>query len=123
MTASSKASGDFYEAVAARYLTKHGVRLIDKNVRFRGGEIDLIGYDGDTLVFFEVRYRAAGSQTSAAESVSASKQQRLVRSAKTYLHRHSLWDTNARIDVIAIAPGIVSRYRIQWLRNAIEATS
>ncbi|SFR73217.1 putative endonuclease [Marinobacter daqiaonensis] len=119
----SKAVGNHAEAVAARYLQSKGVTITDRNVYSRGGEIDLIGRDGDTLVFFEVRFRKSGSLTDGAESIGWRKQQRLLRAATYYLHRHQLWNCNCRIDVIAIAPGDTSKYRVRWIRNAIQATT
>jgi len=113
--------GAHHEAVAARYLRSRGVTILEQNVFNRGGEIDLIGRDGDVLVFFEVRYRGHGSFTSGAESITYSKQRKLVRAASFYLHRHGLWSANSRIDVIAVAPGDVKKYRIQWIKNAIQA--
>lgn len=113
--------GNHFEGVAARYLQRKGVKLLERNVYNRGGEIDLIGQDGDTLVFFEVRYRGQGHLVDPASSINHAKQQRLVRAASFYLHRHGLWDRVARIDVIAITPGTVSKYRVQWIRNAILA--
>ena len=96
--------GTHFEGVAARYLRSKGVKLLDRNVYNRGGEIDLIGHLVDP-----------------ASSINHTKQQRLVRAASFYLHRHGLWDRLARIDVIAITPGTVSKYRVQWIRNAIPA--
>lgn len=116
-----KQQGDHAEGVAARYLASKGVTIIERNVFSRGGEIDLIGRDGTTLVFFEVRFRKRGSLTDGAESIGWRKQQRLVRAASFYLHRHQLWDHDCRIDVIAIAPGNSHKYRIRWIRNAIQA--
>jgi putative endonuclease len=107
--------------VAARYLARHGVTIIDKNVYNRGGELDLIGRDGDTLVFFEVRYRGAGSLVDPASSITPGKQRRLVRAASYYLHRNGLWSIASRIDVVAIMPGTVRKYRVQWIKNAIQA--
>lgn len=118
-----KSTGDQAEAVAARYLSKQGVRITERNVFSRGGEIDLIGFDGDTLVFFEVRFRGSGSVTGAAESITFRKQQRLLRAAQYYLHRNDLWNADARIDVIAISPGTLKRYKIQWIKNAIQGTT
>jgi len=117
----NKAIGDHTEAVAARYLQSRGVTIVERNVFSRGGEIDLIGRDGEVLVFFEVRYRGAGSLAGGAESVTPTKQRRLVRAASFYLHRNGLWNIPSRIDVIAIAPGDVKKYRIHWIRNAIQA--
>lgn len=116
-----KAMGDHAEGVAARYLTKQGIQVLEQNVYSRGGEIDLIGRDRDTLVFFEVRYRGSGSLAGAAESITPTKQKRLLNAVKFYLHRHQLWETDCRIDVVAIAPGEKKQYRIQWIKNAIQA--
>ncbi|WP_150912500.1 YraN family protein [Marinobacter halotolerans] len=120
-TTSRKATGDQAEGVAARYLAQRGVQVLERNVYNRGGEIDLIGRDDDTLVFFEVRYRGSGSLAGAAESITPAKQKRLLNAVKFYLHRHRLWEADARIDVVAIAPGEKKRYRIQWIKNAIQA--
>ncbi len=119
---SRRDQGQHAEGVAARYLESKGVVILERNVYNRGGELDLIGRDGDTLVFFEVRYRSEGSLTGAAESVTWSKQQKLLRAASFYLHRHGLWNAISRIDVVAIAPGQQARYQIQWIKNAIQAS-
>ncbi|MFP3979566.1 MULTISPECIES: YraN family protein [Marinobacter] len=116
-----KAIGTYFEGVAARYLESHGVHIRERNVYSRGGEIDLIGQDQDTLVFFEVRYRGSGSLVDPASSISYPKQKRLIKAASFYLHRHQLWDTVTRIDVVAISPGTVKKYRVQWIKNAIQA--
>lgn len=117
----SKAIGNHTESVAARYLQSRGVTILERNVFSRGGEIDLIGRDGESLVFFEVRYRGHGSLSDGAESVTREKQRRLVKAASFYLHRNGLWNVPSRIDVIAIAPGDIKKYRVQWIKNAIQA--
>ncbi|MGM0769657.1 MAG: YraN family protein [Pseudomonadota bacterium] len=117
----SKAIGNHNEAVAARYLQSRGVTILERNVFNRGGEIDLIGRDADVLVFFEVRYRGHGSLAGGAESITWSKQRKLVKAASFYLHRNGLWANPCRIDVVAISPGDVKKYRIQWIKNAIQA--
>ncbi len=116
-----KSTGDHFEGVAARYLASKGVHIIERNVFNRGGEIDLIGRDGEYLVFFEVRYRGNGSLIGGAESVTYPKQRKLLRAASFYLHRHGLCNSPTRIDVVAIAPGSRARYRVQWIKNAIQA--
>ncbi|KPP98294.1 YraN family protein [Marinobacter sp. HL-58] len=115
-----KATGNHAEGVAARYLVSRGINILDRNVFSRGGEIDLVGFDEDTLVFFEVRYRGHGSLAGAAESITPTKQKRLLRAAAFYLHKHGLWNACSRIDVVAIAPGENAKYRIQWIKNAIQ---
>ena len=118
---SRKSTGNHAEGVAARYLMSRGVHILERNVFSRGGEIDLVGRDGETLVFFEVRFRGAGSLVGAAESITPTKQKRLIRAASFYLHKHGLWNAFSRIDVVAIAPGESTKYRIQWIKNAIQA--
>lgn len=115
-----KAIGTHFEGVAARYLTSRGVQIRERNVYNRGGEIDLIGLDQDTLVFFEVRYRGSGSLVDPASSISYPKRQRLLRAVLFYLHKHNLWNAYSRIDVVAISPGTVKKYRVQWIQNAIQ---
>jgi len=117
----SRRTGSHYEGVAARYLQSKGVRIVERNVHSRGGEIDLIGMDHGVLVFFEVRFRKNGSLVDPISSVGPNKQRRLLRAASFYLHRHGQWDAMTRIDVVGISPGTSSQYRIQWIKNAIQA--
>ncbi|HEU4656439.1 MAG TPA: YraN family protein [Capillimicrobium sp.] len=49
------------EQLAAEHLERRGFRIVARNHRTRYGEIDLIAYDGRTLVFAEVKSRRAGS--------------------------------------------------------------
>lgn len=116
-----KSTGNHAEGVAARYLASRGVTILERNVFSRGGEIDLVGMDGGTLVFFEVRFRGEGSLAGAAESITPTKQRRLITAASFYLHKRGLWNAFSRIDVVAIAPGDSTKYRIQWIKNAIQA--
>ncbi|GAB3541233.1 YraN family protein [Noviherbaspirillum agri] len=108
-------AGDAAEDRALQYLQQQGLKLVERNFRCKGGEIDLIMRDRDTLVFVEVRKRASGRYGGAAASVTASKQARLVIAAQTYLQR--LRDQPAcRFDVVAIENG-----SLEWLKNAIDA--
>lgn len=102
------------EEEARKYLEQNGVRIRECNFRCRQGEIDIIGYDGIYLVFFEVKYRADSSKGSATEAVGIRKRQKICRVSDYYrmLHRCAD-DMPIRFDVIAIDGG-----RIQWLQNA-----
>lgn len=118
-----KQIGDRAERLALRYLKRQGVRIQERNVYNRGGEIDLIGRDQGTLVFFEVRYRGETSLGNAAESIDPGKQRRLLRAVEFYLHRNQLWQADVRIDVIAIEPDGHNQFRIDWIRNAIQGST
>jgi putative endonuclease len=54
------------EDAAAALLEAHGYRIVGRNVRLPGGEIDIIARDGDTVVFVEVKARASASYGRAA---------------------------------------------------------
>ena len=109
--------GQRWEDVALSWLERQGLRPVERNFRCKGGEIDLIMRHGATLVFVEVRQRAAGSLVGAAASIGPAKIRRIVRAAQVYLQRFSRMPP-CRIDVIAIDGN-----DIEWLRNAIEAAA
>ena len=110
-----QSQGRDWEQTALRYLKRQGLSFIEANFTCKGGEIDLIMQDGDTLVFVEVRQRAAGHYGGAAASITPAKIRRLVRAAQVYLLRFPRVPP-CRFDVIAIDGD-----HLAWLRNAIEA--
>ncbi len=115
---SSQDSGRAAEALARDHLQKHGLRLLAQNWSCRGGELDLVMLDGDTVVFVEVRYRKHAAWGGALESVDARKRQRLILAAELFLQRESRWGRQpCRFDVVAISPGDTG---LNWLRNAFE---
>lgn len=106
--------GRDWEQAALAHLQRHGLVLIEANFQCKGGEIDLVMRDGDTLVFVEVRQRAGTAHGGAAASITPAKIRRLVCAAQVYLTR--LPDTPpCRFDVVAIDAG-----QLEWLANAIE---
>ena len=112
---SRKQTGDAWELKARRWLEGKGLRFVAANVRGRGGEIDLIMKDGQTIVFVEVRYRQSSRFGGAAASVTLAKQQKLLQSAHLWLARHNgSFDTvDCRFDVVAFTGNA-----IDWLKNA-----
>ena len=112
---SRKQTGDAWELKARRWLEGKGLRFVAANVRGRGGEIDLIMKDGQTIVFVEVRYRQSSRFGGAAASVTLAKQQKLLQTAHYWLARHNAsFDTvDCRFDVVAF-----TRNAVDWLKNA-----
>jgi len=103
------------ELNAQRHLQQHGLQTLTRNHRCRGGEIDLIMQDGDTLVFVEVRLRRNNSYGGALASVDRRKQQRLTIAAQHYLQVYP-WTGPCRFDVVALdASG-----KPDWIKNAFE---
>jgi len=109
-----------YEKIARKYLEQAGLTPIEDNFRSRFGEIDLIMFDRNTLVFVEVKYRKCASHGSASESVTRSKQKKIIKCAEIYLGRKNLWHLDSRFDVVAITSpsGFLSKHQIQWHKAA-----
>ena len=117
----SRRRGSHFEALAEAWLKQRGLVPVARNYTCRNGEIDLIMNHGQALVFVEVRYRRSSRYGSAAESVGARKQARLIRAARHYLMRHK-WATDhaCRFDVMALS-GDESNPMIDWIEGAFSA--
>ena len=101
-TDTRRATGIRGEEEAARFLARCGYAILDKNVRTRDGEIDLVAKEGKTLVFVEVKTRKdlAGDPPQAA--VNTRKQNRLGKLAHGYLKLRGLREMPCRFDVVAV---------------------
>jgi putative endonuclease len=107
---------------ALRHLEQHGLRLLERNYRCRGGEIDLVMMDGTTLVLVEVRSRSNTGFGTAAETVGSRKQARITLAARHLLRtRQQLSRLRARFDVVALDPGdSPGEFRVSWIRDAFR---
>ncbi|MFV0449418.1 MAG: YraN family protein [Vibrio sp.] len=118
-----RSKGQHFEQMAADYLCRHGLIVIEKNFLARGGELDLIMKQRDTLVFVEVKYRNSQAYGHAAECVTRQKQQRLIKTANWWMLKRGLNadTTDFRFDVIAIHGDTVhsDSKHIEWIKNAI----
>jgi len=108
------------EALAARFLQERGVRIVERNYRCRGGEIDIIARDGQTTVFIEVKAREGKDFGEPVEAVTPWKRRRISRIALEYLARHHLDESPCRFDVVSIC---LDRDRtvVSIIQNAFDA--
>lgn len=94
------------ETYAYWYLRRQGYVFVARNFMPRSakGELDLVGYDGETLAFVEVRTRTARDEMTALPemSVTPEKQSFVVRTAKYFLAERHLGQAPCRFDVLAI---------------------
>ena len=96
----SKEIGLEWEERAKDFLQELGWHHLASNYRSRYGEIDLVFEDGEVIVFIEVKFRSGGFYE-AHESVTRSKQRKLILTAETYLRERSLlYEAPWRFDVI-----------------------
>jgi putative endonuclease len=100
----SLSSGRGGEDAACTYLEGRGFRILDRNVRSRTGELDIVARDGATLVFVEVKRRRSRGHGAAIEAVTRHKRRRIVAAARRYTASRGLSEQPIRFDVIAIDP-------------------
>src|SRR5207245_1534118 len=90
------------EDLACRELERRGYVIIARRYRRRGGELDIIARDGQTLVFVEVKAREGCAFGAPAEAITPFKRRRIVQIALDYVMRHHLSDRPCRFDVVSI---------------------
>jgi len=90
------------EDQAVAYLKKKNFKILDRNIRFPFGEIDIVAWDKETMVFVEVKKRRDTSMADPFESVTKSKQRKIIKAAHAYLQKLPSPLPICRFDVVAI---------------------
>lgn len=102
------------EALAAEFLQQQGVKIVERNFSCKMGEVDLIGWDGEYLVFVEVKYRKNTNQGYPQESVSKYKKRKICLVSGYYrMLKHYGENLPIRYDVVSILGN-----RIRWDKDA-----
>lgn len=108
--------GSIKEQQCVTFLEESGINVIDKNYRCKLGEVDLIGKEGNTYIFFEVKYRSTADYGYASEAVNITKMKKICRVCDYFRMCNNLNDyTPFRFDVIAFDGD-----KIDWIRNAFD---
>lgn len=96
--------GKYGEDLATDFLMNHGYKILERNFRIRGGEIDIIALDARTLVYIEVKTRTSHLFGLPEESVTVHKIKFLERAAKFYRanRKHLKLPMLERIDVVTV---------------------
>jgi len=120
-TPTSLQIGTAAESLACDYLQHHGLALLARNFRAPYGELDLVMQDHDHMVFVEVRFRRNHRYGSGADSVHATKQDKLIKTALYYLQQHpKLAKRPVRFDVVSISVKD-NQPQIDWIKDAFQA--
>lgn len=116
----TQARGAVAESLVARYLARRGLVVVARNVRCRGGEVDLVCLDHGIVVFVEVRLRTNTRFGGAAASITATKQRRIVMAARWWLAGPGRPHANrpCRFDAALLAS--LDEDRIEWLKAAFD---
>lgn len=111
--------GQWAEDEALKYLIRQDLKLICRNYHSKYGEIDLIMQEKNILVFVEVRFRKSNRYGSAMESITHSKQTKIINTTNYYLATHPN-KCPIRFDTIAISLD-QKKEIINWIKNAFGA--
>ena len=90
------------EEAAARYLVRRGYDIVERNWTCIAGEADIIAFDGDTIVFVEVKTRTSAANGLPGEAVTKEKRARYEKIACLYLEHSEVTDVPVRFDVVAL---------------------
>lgn len=94
--------GNRGEIVAARFLERLGYRIIERQLRNKFGELDLVAIHDDVVVFVEVKTRSTLAAGHPTEAITPAKQRKITRSALAYLKQRRWLERRVRFDVIAV---------------------
>ncbi|MFQ5921714.1 MAG: YraN family protein [Anaerolineales bacterium] len=116
-----KELGTHGERVVEKHLVGLGYRILDRNWRWRKGELDLVAEQGEQVVFVEVKARRSHTYGPPEESITRAKREKLIQAAYAYLGSTDRQDSHWRIDVVAIdmeRDGTV--IRLEHIVSAVE---
>lgn len=106
------------EEIAIKFLKSKGYKIVETNFRIRGGEIDIVAIDKDTLVYVEVKTRTSDFFGTPEESVTPYKIRYLERTAKFYRNSRMNLPELERIDVISIDLANPTQALVKHITNA-----
>ena len=98
----TKQTGNYGEQLACNYLQKNGYKILERNFRIRGGEIDIVAKDGEYLVFVEVKARWSHEYGLPSESITPWKIKALLKTALFYIQKINWGDGPYRLDLVSI---------------------
>jgi putative endonuclease len=112
--------GRIGEDLAHRHLRRHGCTVVARNYRVPSGrgEIDIVAWHGEQLVFVEVKTRASAEFGEPSGAVDMEKRDRVMRAARDYVRRAEVpWD-RVRFDIVSIV--LQPQTAIEWLQDAFS---
>lgn len=110
--------GHWAEDLAVAHLQNSGYEILERNLRYKVGEVDVVAKDHDTLVFVEVRSRSDPEQVHPAATITRHKQRQIIKVAMTYCKERAIQDCMIRFDVVAVL-GLDGQ--LELYQNAFDA--
>jgi putative endonuclease len=109
--------GRLGEQLAADFLERSDLRILDRNWRCPDGEIDIVALERRTLVICEVKTRSSGRYGTPLEAISARKRVRLRKLAVNWVQAHGLFYEEIRIDVVGVLKAAPGEFSIEHVRG------
>jgi putative endonuclease len=106
------------EQAAMDYLKGRGLRILDRNWRCAGGELDIVATERHVFVVCEVKTRTGAGYGTPLEAVGRAKQDRLRRLAVAWLSAHGIRFSEIRVDVLGLVPDGAGGFVIEHIRGA-----
>src|ERR1043166_5288681 len=106
--------GRIGEDLAHRHLRRHGCTVVARNYRTRSGsgEIDVVAWEGEKLVFVEVKTRATAEFGAPESAVDREKRERVMRAARDYVRRTDVPWEKVRFDIVSVV--LEPKPAIEW---------
>ncbi|TLD40394.1 MAG: protein of unknown function UPF0102 [Candidatus Jettenia ecosi] len=115
----AQAIGTQGEHKAVKFLKKNGYKILQRNYRWKGGEIDIICYDRGTIVFVEVKTRHSDTYGPPELSVTEAKKRQILKVARHYITEKRIEGIDLRFDVVSVFHTPVQKYpAITLFKNA-----
>ena len=115
----TKDLGNRGEEIVATWLMQHEATILARNYQTRLGEVDIIVTKGDVVAFVEVKTRSI-EYFPLSQTVTWTKQQRIIKAAKHFILGNQIQDKVLRFDVATVVFDN-STHKIEYIRNAFQA--
>jgi putative endonuclease len=109
--------GKHGEQLAAEFLGRAGLDIVDRNWRCQSGEIDIVAVDGNALVICEVKTRSGTGFGTPLEAVTRKKRNRLRRLAVQWVVAHGVLFDEVRVDVVEVLKDGRGGYSLDHIRG------
>jgi putative endonuclease len=106
------------ERVACRFLMRHGYDILTRRYRSGAGELDIIAFDKETLVFVEVKTRSSGHFGEPWEFVDWKKQTIIRQTAERFIADHDMNRYTYRFDIVSVLIKAGLKEKVRLFRNA-----
>ncbi|WP_305733476.1 YraN family protein [Trichlorobacter ammonificans] len=118
----NRETGRLGEEIATAFLTARGYRILERNFRCKGGEVDIVARapGSGCLVFAEVKARRGVQFGLPQQAVTPFKQRQLSKAALTWLAQNRQQGRDARFDVVAVLLSPDGNHRVEQIENAFE---